>query len=127
MTPAVPAVLARLAEVVTRSAAPEAPAAERASDLGIAASLLALAAEVWDGAADRLVTENRAIRRLLGEGGADDDLRIAALTAANHGLRARLIEAHAAAEQAGDAARQAAIWAELAASTERRKLSVSPV
>ena len=40
---------------------------------------------------------------------------------------ARLIEAQIAAEQAGDTARQDAIWAELVRSTERRKLSISLV
>ena len=42
-------------------------------------------------------------------------------------LRAKLIEAQVAAEAAGDTAREDAIWAELRASTERRKLSVSLV
>lgn len=127
MTPEVPAVLMQLAAVVARSAAPGTPEAERASDLGITAMLLGIAAEVWDGAAARLVEENRALRELLGETGVDDDLRISALTAANGALRAKLIEAHVAAEQAGDTVRQDAIWAELARSTERRKLSVSLV
>lgn len=127
MTPKVSAVLMQLAHVAARSAAPDMPDSERASDLGLTAALLQIAAEVWDGAAQRLVTENRAIRALLGETGADEDLRISALTKANQGLRTRLIEAQIAAEQAGDIARQDAIWAELVASTERRKLSVSLV
>jgi hypothetical protein len=127
MTPKVSSVLAELAQVVARNAAPGVPDAERASDLGLTAALLNLAAETWDGAAHRLATENRALRTLLDETGADDDLRISALTAENGRLRARLIEAHVVAEQAGDAAHDAAIWAELLASTERRKLSVSLV
>jgi hypothetical protein len=127
MNPEVPAVLLQLAAVVGRNAAPGVPEPERASDLGITALLLAIAAEVWDGAAAKLVEENRALRDLLGETGADDDLRLSALKAANDRLRARLIDAHVAAEQAGDEARQAAIWAELARSTERRLLSVSLV
>lgn len=127
MTPEVPAVLAQLAQVAARNAAPGVPDAERASDLAITAMLLTLAAEVWDGAAVRLVEENRALRALLGQAGGDDDLRLSALTAENHGLRAKLIEAHIAAEQSDDAARQDLIWAELLASTERRKLSVSLV
>ncbi|HEV2533078.1 hypothetical protein [Phenylobacterium sp.] len=127
MTPEVPAVLAQLAQVAARNAAPGVPDAERASDLAITAMLLTLAAEVWDGAAARLVEENRALRALLGQAGGDDDLRLSALTAENHGLRAKLIEAHIAAEQSDDAARQDLIWAELLASTERRKLSVSLV
>ena len=64
---------------------------------------------------------------LLRETGEDEDLRLSRLKAENDRLRARLIEAHVAAEEAGDAERLAAIWAELVASTERRKLSVSLV
>jgi hypothetical protein len=127
MNPEVPAVLMQLAAIVARNAAPDVPDAERASDLGITAMLLALAAEVWDGAAARLVEENRALRSLLGETGADEDLRLSALKAANDRLRTRLIEAQIAAEAVGDTARQEAIWAELVRSTERRLLSVSLV
>lgn len=127
MNPEVPAVLMQLAAVVGRSAMPDVPPAERASDLGLTAMLLAIAAEVWDGAAHRLVAENRALRALLDLSGSDDDLRLSALKPENDRLRALLIEAHVAAEQAGDTARQAAIWAELVESTERRKLSISLV
>jgi hypothetical protein len=127
MTPEVPAVLAQLALVVARSALPGVPEAERSSDLNITAMLLHLAAEVWDGAAARLVEENRALRTLLDETGSDDDLRISALKAANDALRAKLIAAQIEAEQSGNQARQDAIWAELVRSTERRKLSVSLV
>ena len=127
MTPEVPAVLMQLAAVVGRSAMPGVPEPERASDLGLTAMLLALAAEVWDGAAQHLVEENRALRALLAESGSDDDLRLTRLKAENDRLRAKLIEAQVAAEEAGDAARQDAIWAELRASTERRKISTSLV
>jgi hypothetical protein len=127
MTPEVPAVLAELANLALRNAMPGVPEAERASHLGLTAMLLNLAAEVWDGEAARLVEENRALRALLTVEGADDDLHLSALKAANDVLRAQLIEAHIAAETAGDTARQHAIWAELRASTERRKLSVSLV
>ena len=127
MNPEVPAVLVQLAGVVGRSAMPGVPEPERASDLALTAMLLVLAAEVWDGAAARLVEENRALRTLLAETGADDDLRLSALKAENDRLRRLLIAAQVAAEAAGDAARQAAIWAELVRSTERRLLSVSLV
>lgn len=127
MTPEVPAVLAELAGLVGRNAMPGVPEPERASDLGLTAMLLGLAAEVWDGAAAKLVEENRALRALLSESGADDDLRLSKLKAENDRLRATLIAAQIAAEQAGDQARQDAIWAELRASTERRKISVSLV
>ena len=127
MTPTVPSVLMQLAQIAARNAATDRPDAERASDLGLTAMLLQIAAEVWDGAAQRLVEENRAIRALLGEPGDDADLRLSALTATNRALRARLIAAQIAAEQAGDTARLDAIWAELVVSTERRKLSISLV
>lgn len=126
MTPDVSSVLAEMAALLVRNAQPDVPAAERAGALGLAAALLSVAAETWDGAAARLAEENRALRLLLGEAGDDPDLRIPALKRANDALRARLIEAHIAAERAGDASRLDAIWAELAQSTERRRLSIAP-
>jgi hypothetical protein len=127
MTPDVPSVLSELAGLLVRNAAPEVPDAERASALGLSSMLLALAAEVWDGAAENLIQENRALAVLLDDKASEASLRLSALRAENARLRARLIQAHVAAERAGDAAREEAIWAELRASTERRKLSVSPV
>jgi len=127
MNPKVPPVLFELAGLMVRNAAPGVADGERASDLGLSAALLAVAGEMWDRQAHILVEENRAVRALLGVAGEDADLHISALQAENDRLRAALIEAHAAAEAAGDAARQDAIWAELAASTERRKLSTAPV
>ena len=127
MNPPVPAVFAELAGLLVRSAAPDRPEAERTSDLGLSAALLGVAAEIWDRQAHILVEENQAIRRLLGEAGDDPDLRLSALNAANDRLRALLIELHVAAEAHGDTSRQAAIWAELVASTERRRLSSAPV
>jgi len=127
MTPDVPSVLSELAGLLVRNAAPEVPDAERASALGLSSMLLALAAEVWDGAAENLIQENRALAVLLDDKASEASLRLSALRAENARLRARLIQAHVAAERADDAAREEAIWAELRASTERRKLSVSPV
>ena len=127
MTPTVPSVLSELAGLLMRNAAPGVPDAERASALGLSSMLLAVAAEVWDGAAENLVQENRALAVLLGDTAAEADLRLAILRAENARLRGRLIEAHVAAEQAGDTTRQEALWAELRASTERRKLSISLV
>jgi hypothetical protein len=127
MTPDVPSVLAELAQLVLRNAAPDVPDGERANALSLSSMLLALAAEVWDGAAENLVQENRALAALLDDTASEADLRLSALRAENARLRALLIEAHIAAEQAGETAREDAIWAELRASTERRKLSVSLV
>lgn len=127
MNPPVPAVLAEMGQLALRYAMTEAPAAERASNLTLSAMLLNLAAEVWDRQAADLVEENRAVRALLGVVGDDPDLRLSALKAENDRLRTALIAAQAEAEAAGDQAKLDAIWAELKASTERRKLSVSLV
>jgi hypothetical protein len=125
MTPQVPSVLAEMAQLLVRNAAPDVAPGERANALTLAAAVLGVAAEVWDAAAENLVQENRALAALLNDGAGEASLRLSALRAENARLRTLLIAAHVAAEDAGDAARQDAIWAELIASTERRKLSVS--
>lgn len=127
MTPQVPSVLAEMARWLTHSAGPDVAPAERANTLNLAAAVLGVAAEVWDGAAENLVTENRALAVLLDDTADETSLKLSMLRSENQRLRARLIEAHIAAEDAGDTARQDAIWAELIASTERRKLSISSV
>lgn len=127
MNPPVPSVLAELAGLLMKNAMPGVPEAERTSDLSLSAMLLMVTGEMWDRQAHILVEENRAIRALLGEAGDDADLHLSVLKTENDRLRAALIEAQAAAEAAGDTARQDAIWAELAVSTERRKLSTAPV
>lgn len=138
MKPDIPAVLAELAGLVARNAVPDVDPAERAGALGLSAALLGLAAEAWDGAAQRLVEENRALRALLASAGdwasrdawlaegGDDDLRISALSAMNARLRAALIDLHAAVERdPSPEAREleAEIWEELRRSTERRLMS----
>ena len=127
MNPQAPAVLAELAGLMIRNSDPDVPEAERTSDLSLSAAILGVAAEIWDRQAHILVEENRALRSLLDVRGDDADLHLSALTRSNGQLRAALIVAHTAAEAAGDTARQDAIWAELAASTERRRLSTAPV
>jgi len=127
MNPQVPSVLLELAGLLQRNAMPGVPPAERASDLGLSAMLLTVLAEAWDGQAHMLVEENRAIRALLGETGADADLHLSVLQAENNRLRAALIDRHARAEAEGDTALQDRIWAELAATTERRRISTAPV
>jgi hypothetical protein len=127
MNPPIPNVLAELAGLLVKNAMPGVPEAERASDLGLSAALLGVAAELWDRQAHILVEENRAVRALLGERGEDADLRLSVLQVENNRLRAALVAAHAAAEAAGDAAWQDAIWAELVAATDRRRLSTAPV
>lgn len=138
MKPDIPAVLAELAGLVARNAAPDLDPAERAGALGLSAALLGMAAEAWDGAAQRLVEENRALRALLSDAGdragadaalagaEDDDLRISVLSAANARLRAGLIALQAAveAEDSPEArALESRIWEELRLSTERRYMS----
>lgn len=126
MKPDVPAVLAETAALMVRNAAPDVPPAERAGALGLSAALLGFAAQAWDGAAHNLVQENRAMRALLGEAGSDEDLRLSVLSAENDRLRGALIALHIEVE-GKDPAKEAAIWAELVASTERRMVAGSPV
>ncbi|WP_374574310.1 hypothetical protein [Phenylobacterium sp.] len=148
MNPTVSDVLAELSGLMMRNAAPDVAPADRASALGMSSMLLAIAAQEWDRAAARLVEENRAVRALLaeapaalGEGelaerlwalsaGQDEDFRVSALQASNSALRAALIELQVAVEAAeGEIAErlEAAVWAELVASTERRRLEGAPV
>lgn len=148
MTPTIPDVLADLAGLVARNAAPDVDPADRASALGLSAGLLGMAAQEWDRAAARLFEENRAIRALLAEApaalgdqplsarlwslsaGQDEDLRVSALEATNAALRGALVELHAVVETAeGDLAVRLneRIWAELVVSTERRLLAGQPV
>lgn len=126
MKPDVPAVLIESAGLLARNADPSVPPADRASALGLTAALLGFAAQAWDGTAHNLVIENRAMRTLLDDAGADDDLRISVLSAENARLRAALIALHAEIE-GKDPAKEAAIWAELVASTQRRLVAGSPV
>lgn len=138
MKPEVPAVLAELAGLLARNAVPDVDPAERAGALGLSAALLGMAAEAWDGAAQRLTEENQAIRALLADAGdragrnawlasgADADLRISVLSADNARLRAALIELHESVEgdDSADAKTlEARIWTELRLSTERRRMS----
>jgi hypothetical protein len=125
MNPAVPAVLAEIAGLLLREAMAGA-APDKAQDLMLSAALLGMAVETYDSQAHNLAEENRAVRALLGDPGEEADLRISALTAENHRLRERLIARHAEAETTGDVRLCDAIWAELVASTERRKVSSAP-
>ena len=127
MNPQVPPVLAELAALLVRNAQPDVPAPERASDLGLSAMLLTVLAETWDRQAHILVEENRALRALLGESCADADFHLSALQAENDRLREGLIGLQVKAEAAGDHALQDRIWAELVATTERRRIAGAPV
>jgi hypothetical protein len=113
--------------------------------VGTLAGLLGAVREEFDRAAARRVAENEALRALfaraadvvtdraladrLRAAGAsrDESLLVPALDESNRALRGLLIDLHAHVERLDSpAAREleAAIWRELAASTERRKLSL---
>jgi hypothetical protein len=137
-------VLADFAARFATQIAPQVQPAYLSSAIAMSGGILGMIAEDWDRAASRRVEENRAIRGLFRQAaglnldaglaarlaelakGDDDDLRLSVLEAGNEVLRAALIELHAAVEVMDDAAARTlndAIWAELSASTLRRKLS----
>ena len=110
-----------------------------ANNAAMMAAMLQMSSEEWDRAASRLVEENAAVRAILRRAsevlgdpalltaaqGADTDLRISSLEAANDALRRSLTDVHARVEDtAGPQARELerAIWDELRASVERRRI-----
>lgn len=142
MNPHVEPVLRDLAQRIAQDIAPTVEQFHRGA-LSLASGMLVMIADEWDRAAQRRVEENAAIRALLLDGAAlveptlasrcrklalatDADVRISTLEASNIALRSVLSDLHAALEAtagAPSAALQSRIWAELAASTERRRLS----
>ncbi len=125
--------------------APGLAAGYEQSTVTMLAVMLLAVREEFDRAASRRVEENAALRRLFAESlaavqdgalrarlaaaaeGGEASLNVADLDAANAGLRALLIELHAHVEELSTAAArrvEQAIWAELVASTERRRLSL---
>jgi hypothetical protein len=111
--------------------------------VGMIATLLAIVSEEWDRAASRRIEENNRLRELFRQAApavndpalrsrifqlaktADSDFHITALENNNCALRAALVALHAHVEtQTSAEARkvEAAIWIELAKSTERRRL-----
>jgi hypothetical protein len=147
MKPEVPNVLEIVAATLLFDVAPHVAPAYRQSSVGVTAMLLGMMREEWDRAAARRIEENTALRALFRAAVpavSDTDLRrrledaatsreasalVSELERGNDALRALLIELHAYVEQQASAeAREveAAIWRELSASTERRKLSLAP-
>lgn len=129
MKPTVPHVAGELARRLRTEILPELTGF-RANVAAMGAELIDMIGQQWDSAAATLFAENRALRDLLARGGtlladaaltaaaggADEDLRISALTAENDRLRAALILLHARIEDTeGDPARALddAIWAVL--------------
>lgn len=147
MKPDMQIALQKLSQSLLMQVAPAVGVDYLQRNTALSAIMLQVVAEEWDRAAARRVEENGAMRKLFGEargvvadqplaqrlaeeaGGADADLRIAALDAANKRMRALLIELHAHVETLGTAEAQRiedAIWAELKRSTERRAILLAP-
>lgn len=142
--------LARVLEVcagqLLLEVAPQVQPAYRQASVTVTGVLLSAMREELDRVAERRVVENRVLRALFEEAlpvvrdadlasrladaaaSADESFRLSDLEAANAALRRLSIELHAHVEQIDDpAARRLedAIWRELAASTERRRLSLA--
>jgi hypothetical protein len=147
MKPDVPKLLEILSARFMFDVAPNVQPSYRQSSVSITGILLTMVREETERAAARRVEENAvlrglfakaagqvadtALRRKLEEAAASRDpgLLLSQLESANAALRALLIELHAHVEEqsAGWArALDAEIWRELAASTERRRLSLAP-
>ena len=146
MRPEIPNVFATFAADLVMRVAPAISPAYHQGTIVMIATMLAIAAEEWDRGASWRALENKRLRELFREASPivqdadlsrklaalietrDDDLRISALTANNSALRAALIELHRHVEslESAKARRvEAAIWKELLASTERRRLSTA--
>ncbi len=147
MRPEVDQTLQLLAETVLGEIAPKLPDDYARRNAQIVGMLMAAALEQWDRAAEIRLEENRSIRALFRRAipvVSDDALRtrledlasrrrssvrIGALNADNDALRSLLIELQEHLEGLDTTAArriEAATWKELLASTERRKLSISP-
>jgi hypothetical protein len=139
--------LERLMQALLGDVMPNVQPSYRQASVMVHAMMVSAIREELDRAAARRVEENAALRALFAEAApavadaalrerlaaaarsTDASLLVPALEASNRTLRALLIELHAHVDDLpGDAARRLedAIWRELAASTERRKLSLGP-
>jgi len=146
MTPNPMLVLGDFAGRLVQVLAPDLKSPYLQGSAGLMYATMAMMVEEWDRAADRLAEENAALRALFAQAAplspsglsvrldelakaSDADLKVSTLQAANNTLRGTLIEVQAWAEtQTGPAvaALNEGIWAELARSTERRRLSATP-
>ncbi len=147
MRPRVSRVLEQAIACLAGEVLPAVQPAFRQGLVGSELALLGMVREEFDRAAARRVEENAALRGLFARAaetvrdaalarslaeaalGRDDDLRVPALDAANDALRALLIDLHSALEEQPDPEARALeeeLWAELARSTERRRLSFAP-
>ena len=146
MTPDPQAVIGDFAGRLMQVLAPDLRTSYVMGSAALMSATLGMLVEEYDRTAARLADENAAIRGLCAQAvplapgalsvrleelakGDGSDLRISALQATNNSLRAALIDLQTWCEtQTGAAAMtiNEAIWAELAASTERRRFSSSP-
>jgi hypothetical protein len=143
MRPRVEVVFLTMAQDLLERVIPAISPTYHQGTVGMVATLLAIVGEEWDRAASRRVEENQRLRELFRKSAPavidralktrileladtrDHDFHISALENNNCTLRAALIELHAHVEsQSSPEARkvEAAIWDELAKSTERRRL-----
>ena len=146
MKPDVGRVLEHTTLKLMTEVAPAVAPAYRQSAVGALGALLVSVREEFDRAAARRVDENTALRDLFQRAGphvtdpelagrlakaaeaSDPDLHVPVLEASNQTLRELLIALHIHVEMREDAnagAIESEIWAELAASTERRQLTLS--
>ncbi|HUD94532.1 hypothetical protein [Sphingobium sp.] len=141
MKPDIPAVLEDVARQLRESILPDLKGF-KANMVGMTAAMLDITAEAWDGAADRLVRENGALAGLLTQG-ADvtgdatfrnaateepEDLKISTLERINDQRRRALVTLQVRIEAEDSSAAKAldaAIWDELRASTERRRVALA--
>ncbi len=136
MRPTVAAALADFAGKLRRDIVPQL-AGFNASNAGMMAEMLDMAAEQWDTAADKLIGENVRLRDVVRRGAVmfphvvnalppqAGDWRVSSLQAENEALREMLIAVHVAVELAHDdeAARlEADIWAILRDGVEARRI-----
>lgn len=139
MKPDIPAVLEDVARKLRETILPDLKGFQ-ANMVGMTAAMLDMTAEAWDGAADRLVQENAALATLLAQGSdltgdpsfhdaakeEAEDLKISTLERINDQRRRALIALQAQIETDEDAqALNSAIWDELRASTERRRVTLA--
>lgn len=139
MKPDIPAVLEDVARKLRETILPDLKGFQ-ANMVGMTAAMLDMTAEAWNGAADRLVQENAALATLLAQGSAltgdpafrdaakeeAQDLKISTLERINDQRRRALIALQARIETDQSAqALNTAIWDELRASTERRRVTLA--
>lgn len=139
MKPDIPAVFEDVARKLRETILPDLKGFQ-ANMVGMTAAMLDMTAEAWDGAADRLAQENAVLATLLAQGSdltgdptfrdaakeQPENLKISTLERINDQRRRALIDLQARIETDDSAqALNSAIWDELRASTERRRVALA--